>query len=96
MLRSVLSLAAAAGLASAVTIAEINGAKYQSALNGTTVTGVQGLVTAKNAQGVFLRSTEPDDDERTSESVFLFNAAVRSLVQVGDIVTLDATVEEYR
>lgn len=96
MLRSVLSLAAAAGLASAVTIAEINGAKYLSALNGTTVTGVKGLVTAKNAQGVFLRSTEPDDDERTSESVFLFNTAVRSQVQVGDIVTLDATVEEYR
>jgi predicted extracellular nuclease len=96
MLRSVLSLAAAAGLASAVTIAEINGNKYLSPLNGTTVADVKGLVTAKNAQGIFLRSTEPDDDERTSESVFVFNSAVRGQVNVGDVITLDAKVEDYR
>lgn len=96
MLRSILSVAAAAGLASAVTIAEINGDTFLSPLKGEKVSGIEGLVTAKNAQGVFLRSTEPDDDEKTSESVFLFNSAVRGQVEVGDIITLGATVEEYR
>ena len=96
MLRNVLPLVAAAGLASAVTIAEINGDTFLSPLNGTKVEDVKGLVTAKNAQGVFVRSTEPDDDDKTSESIFLFNRDVTSLVNVGDLVTFDATVEEYR
>lgn len=96
MLRNVLPLVAAAGLASAVTIAEINGDTFLSPLNGTKIEDVKGLVTAKNAQGVFVRSTEPDDDDKTSESIFLFNRDVTSLVNVGDLVTFDATVEEYR
>jgi predicted extracellular nuclease len=96
MLRNVLPLVVAAGLASAVTIAEINGDAFLSPLNGTKVEDVKGLVTAKNAQGVFVRSTEPDDDDKTSESIFLFNRNVTSLVKVGDLVTFDATVEEYR
>lgn len=95
MLRSILPLAAAS-VATAVSIAEINGNRFLSELNGTTVKGIEGLVTAKNAQGIFLRSNEPDDDERTSESIFLFNANIRGQVKVGDLITVDARVEEYR
>lgn len=91
-----LAWAAAVGSAAAVTIAEINGNRFLSPLQNTTVTDVRGLVTAIASNGIFLRSTEPDDDPATSEGLFVFGTAVRSQVAVGDIITLDGRVVEYR
>ena len=85
-----------AALVSAATIAEINGNRYISPLNGTLVTGVKGLVTAVGKSGIYLRSTEPDKDSRTSEGLYVFNSNVTKIVKVGDVVTLDGKVEEYR
>uniref|UniRef100_A0A8H7NEZ6 Endonuclease/exonuclease/phosphatase domain-containing protein n=1 Tax=Bionectria ochroleuca TaxID=29856 RepID=A0A8H7NEZ6_BIOOC len=96
MKTTVATLLAAAGSAAAVTISEINGNKFISPYNGTQVTGVEGLVTAIEKSGIFLRSTEPDQDDRTSEGIYVFNKAIRDKVTVGDVITLDGKVDEYR
>ncbi|KAH6696816.1 endonuclease/exonuclease/phosphatase family protein [Plectosphaerella plurivora] len=90
------TLLSALGLVSAATIAEINGNRFNTPLNGTAVTGVEGLVLAKGPNGIWIRSTNPDDDDRTSEAVYVFNRNVVSAVAVGDVVTLDGTVFMYR
>lgn len=90
------TLLSALGLVSAATIAEINGNRFNTPLNGTAVTGVEGLVLAKGPNGIWIRSTTPDDDDRTSEAVYVFNRNVVSAVAVGDVVTLDGTVFMYR
>lgn len=84
-------------LSAALTIAEINGNKYISAYNGQTVSDVTGLVTAKSSAGIYIRSTTPDDDDATSESIYVFSNTIGKSVNVGDIITLgSAKVSEYR
>ncbi|KAI4166606.1 MAG: hypothetical protein LQ343_007912 [Gyalolechia ehrenbergii] len=85
-----------APLASAVTVAEITGNKYLSPLSRSAFTNLTGLVTAKGPNGLWIRSTEPDDDDRTSESVYLFSRTVGANLTAGDIITLDGSVTEYR
>ncbi|KAH7312289.1 Endonuclease/exonuclease/phosphatase [Stachybotrys elegans] len=96
MLKVIAPLAVAAASVAAETIAQINGNTFLSPLRNQNVTGVVGLVTAKNNQGVFLRSTEPDEDPTTSEGLFVFGGTLRNNVQVGDIISIDGRVEEYR
>lgn len=83
-------------LASAVTVAEITGNRYLSPLNGSAFTNLTGLVTAKGPNGFWIRSTTPDKDERTSESVYVFNRTIGANLTVGDIITLDGSVTEFR
>ena len=90
------TLAAAVGSAAAVTIAEINGNTFVSPLVNTTVTGVEGLVTATSKYGVYLRSTTPDDDPATSEGLYVYGKTAVAKVAVGDIIKLDGFVAEYR
>lgn len=89
-------LVAAVGTAAAATIAEINGNKFISPFNGTEVKAVKGLVTAIESSGIFLRSTEPDDNPKTSEGIYVYNKSLRTQVAVGDIITIDGKVSEYR
>jgi hypothetical protein len=92
-----LTLAALQPLAAALTIAEINGNRFLSPYAEQVVTNVTGLVLARGRDGIWLRSTSPDDDLATSESIFVFgNAIVGSNVTVGDIIALDAKVTEWR
>lgn len=95
-MKSVATLLASAAVATAVTIAEINGNKFLSPYNGQNVTDVKGLVTAIGTNGIFLRSTEPDEDPATSEGLFVFSTPIRGQVKVGDIITLNGRVTEYR
>ncbi|KAH0365076.1 DNase I-like protein, partial [Aureobasidium melanogenum] len=83
-------------LASAETISEINGNKYLSPYNGKNVSNVDGLVTAKGPNGIWIRSTTPDKDDRTSESVYVFDRNFGKTIAVGDIIQLNGTVTEYR
>ncbi|KAF5013825.1 hypothetical protein FDECE_182 [Fusarium decemcellulare] len=83
-------------LVAALTISEINGDRYLSPYSGKNVTGVEGLVTAVGSSGFYLRSTKPDRNSATSEGLYVFGRTAVSKVAVGDIVTLDGLVEEYR
>ncbi|KAH0526568.1 hypothetical protein TsFJ059_009871 [Trichoderma semiorbis] len=94
--KSFVALAAVLGSAAAISIAEINGDRYISPFKDKTVTDIKGLVTATNSNGIFLRSTEPDENPATSEGLFVFNSAAAKTVKVGDIITLDGLVVEYR
>ncbi|KAF5509311.1 hypothetical protein CGCF413_v002351 [Colletotrichum fructicola] len=86
----------AAGAVSALTIAEINGNKFLSPYKDQTVTNVTGLVLAKGPSGIWIRSTEPDDDDATSEAVYVYGSSVGTNLTVGDVITLDGKVAEYR
>ncbi len=83
-------------LAAALTIAEINGNKYISPYSGQTITNVTGLITAKGPNGIWIRSTTPDADKATSESIYVFSSSVGAKLAVGDIISLDGKVAEYR
>jgi hypothetical protein len=85
-----------AQLVSAETISEINGNRYLSPYNGKNVTYVNGLVTAKGPNGIWIRSTTPDRDDRTSESAYVFDKNFGKNLTVGDIIQLNGTVSEYR
>ena len=91
------ALAALASGVGAVSIAKINGNRFLSPYNGKTVTGVKGLVTAVGKDGLYLRSTNPDNDKTTSEGLYVYikNAAEQEVV-VGDIITLGGKISEYR
>ncbi|KAK4097991.1 DNase I-like protein [Parathielavia hyrcaniae] len=89
-------LASLQSLAGALTIAEINGNKYISSYSGQAVTNVTGLLIAKGPYGVWIRSTSPDDDEATSEAIYVYGSSVGANLTVGDVVSLDGRVTEYR
>lgn len=91
-----LALASLQSLAAALTIAEINGNKFLSPYSGKSVTNVTGLVIAKGPSGIFIRSTTPDDDKATSESIYVYGTSVGANLAVGDVITLDGKVTEYR
>jgi predicted extracellular nuclease len=83
-------------LVTALSIAEINGNTFISPFSGQEVTNVTGLLIAKGPNGVWIRSTTPDDDETTSEAIYVFDSIVGATLTVGDIISLDGKVTEYR
>lgn len=85
-----------AGSATALTIAEINGNKYNSPYDGKTVQNVTGLVTATSDNGIYLRSLTPDSNPATGESLYVFNSDIVGSVSVGDVINLDGKVTKYR
>ncbi|KAK7180975.1 hypothetical protein DPSP01_012351 [Paraphaeosphaeria sporulosa] len=91
-------LAASVAVSTALTIAEINGNKFLSPYNGQTVANVTGIVTAKGPDGIWIRSTQPDRDARTSESLYVFGAkfATANNITVGDAISVGGKVSEYR
>ncbi|KAL8864841.1 MAG: hypothetical protein Q9174_007197, partial [Haloplaca sp. 1 TL-2023] len=82
--------------ASAITVADITGTKYLSPLSRSSFTNLTGLITAKGPNGLWIRSTNPDDNEQTSESVYVFSRTFGSNLTAGNIVTFDGNVTEYR
>lgn len=85
-----------AATASATTIAEINGSRFLSPLKDQTVSNVSGIITAKGPSGLWLRSTVPDRDERTSESLYVFSSTFGTNLAVGDAIVVGGKVLEYR
>ena len=80
----------------AVTIDEINGNRFLSPYKGQDISNIDGLVTAKSSSGFYLRSTSPDTDNRSSESIYVYDSEAISQVSVGDFISLSGTVSEYR
>lgn len=76
-------------------IHEIQGAAHLSPLNGQAVFGVPGIVTAKRANGFYLQDPNPDNDDATSEAIYVYTASTPT-VSVGDSVWVNGIVTEYR
>lgn len=76
-------------------IRDIQGTTHISPLNGTTVSGVKGIVTARRANGFFMQDAAPDNDPRTSEGVFVLAPSAPN-VAVGDSLNINGTVTEAR
>lgn len=78
-------------------IREIQGTAHLSKMNGVSVSGVEGIVTARRANGFFLQDPAADNDPRTSEGIFVLVPPSPALnVAVGDRVSVDGTVTEAR
>ncbi|MEH2068768.1 MAG: Ig-like domain-containing protein [Nostoc sp.] len=76
-------------------IHDIQGASQISPLNGKNVADVPGIVTVIKSNGFYLQDPNPDNDDRTSEAVFVFTSSAPT-VQVGDSVLVGGTVTEFR
>lgn len=76
-------------------IADIQGRSHVSPLVGKAVSGVPGIVTAVTANGFYLEDASPDDDDRTSDGIFVFTGNAPT-VAVGDRVEVGGTVSEFR
>lgn len=77
------------------TIQQIQGSHHISPLDGTAVNEVEGVVTTVSSTGLWIQSTSPDDDDATSEGLFVYTRT-RPSVEVGDTVSVDGYVDEYR
>nr|WP_205752871.1 endonuclease/exonuclease/phosphatase family protein [Cryptosporangium phraense] len=85
---------APAHAATATRIHDVQGAAHLSPLRGTAVS-VPGIVTAKASNGFYLQDPQPDRDARTSEAILVFTGSAPT-VAVGDAVTVEGTVSEFR
>ncbi|KAI1100283.1 DNase I-like protein [Jackrogersella minutella] len=83
---------------SAESIAEINGDRFLSPLNGLNVTNVTGVVTAKGPDGIWLRSVEPGSNQRVSDGLYVYGSALaqNTSISVGDVVVLGGKINDYR
>ncbi|KAI0884864.1 DNase I-like protein [Annulohypoxylon maeteangense] len=83
---------------SAQTIAQINGDRFLSALNGQSVSNVTGIVTAKGPDGIWIRSIKPGHDKRVSNGLYVYGSALakNTSISVGDVIVVDGKVSEYR
>ncbi|MCC5639939.1 cadherin-like domain-containing protein [Nostoc sp. CHAB 5844] len=76
-------------------IHDIQGTAHISSLNGQNVADVPGIVTAVRSNGFYLQDPNPDNDDRTSEGIFIFTSSAPT-VQVGDSVLVNGRVSEFR
>jgi len=79
----------------ALRIRDIQGASHISPLKGQQVSNVPGIVTATRGNGFYIQDASADDDEATSEAIFIFTSSAPS-VSVGDAVLVSGTVSEFR
>lgn len=89
------TIAGVAVAAEASSIADIQGAAHTSPLAGEQVSDIPGVVTAVSSKGLWIQSAQPDDDDATSDGVYVFTDA-EPAAKVGDAVTISGTVTEYR
>jgi hypothetical protein len=64
------------------------GAQHRSPYDGRRISGVEGIVTALTGGGFYLQDPIPDEDERTSEAIFV-SANAFGQVKVGDLVRVE-------
>ncbi|MFC9972357.1 endonuclease/exonuclease/phosphatase [Spirillospora sp. NPDC127200] len=76
-------------------IRDIQGAAHLSPLNGRDVARVPGVVTALSGNGFWMQDPRPDENDATSEGVFVFTRA-KPAVAVGDAVRVDGRISEFR
>ncbi|WP_307623006.1 lamin tail domain-containing protein [Streptomyces sp. V3I7] len=79
----------------ATRIRDIQGKGHVSPLNGSPVSAIPGVVTAKSGTGFWMQDPQPDADPATSEAVFVYTGSAPT-VTVADSVTVGGTVSEFR
>ncbi|MGI0483799.1 choice-of-anchor I family protein [Pantanalinema rosaneae CENA516] len=77
-----------------IRISDIQGSGHTSPLANQTVTQVPGIVTALESNGFYLQDPHPDNNEATSEGIFVFTSS-RPTVRVGDAVEVTGRVSEF-
>jgi len=82
-------------VAPSIKISEIQGAEHISPLVGQTVNNVAGIVTVVRSNGFYFQDPNPDNDDRTSEAIFVFTSSAPT-VSVGDSILVAGTVSEFR
>jgi uncharacterized protein len=75
-------------------IHDIQGRQHRSPYENRVVSGVPGVVTAASTQGIWVQDASPDNDNRTSEGIFLFSPSARP--PVGTAVTFSGQVQEFK
>ncbi|KAI0608681.1 extracellular nuclease [Pyrenophora tritici-repentis] len=80
----------------ALTIPSLNGPAYLSPYLNTTVKNITGIVTAKSADGIYIRSPISDNDIRTSDSIYVYSRTIGSNLTLGDTIVVGGKVTEYR
>ncbi|NSW51620.1 MAG: endonuclease/exonuclease/phosphatase family protein [Anaerolineae bacterium] len=75
-------------------ISEIQGASHISPYKGQDVKNVVGIVTTISGEGFYMQSPHPDDDDRTSEGIFVYNPGLQK-VKPGDAVIVQGQVIEH-
>jgi uncharacterized protein len=76
-------------------IHDVQGHAHLSPLLKQIVTDVPGVVTVVRSDGFYLQDPEPDQNDATSEAVFVYTIQAPA-VAVGDQVLVTGQVEEYR
>jgi uncharacterized protein len=75
-------------------IRDIQGIQHRSPYENRVVSGVPGVVTAASTNGIWVQDASPDNDNRTSEGIFLFSPSARP--PVGTAVTFSGQVQEFK
>ena len=76
-------------------INQIQGITHRSPMEGKTIAKVSGVVTALDGEGFYLQELTPDNDERTSEAIYV-DLATYVNIKRGDLVTIvDGWVREW-
>ncbi|MCP6762338.1 MAG: lamin tail domain-containing protein [Fischerella sp. CENA71] len=78
-----------------IRIHDIQGASHISPLVGQTVSNVPGIVTAVVSNGFYLQDPNPDNNDATSEGIFVFTSSAPTLT-VGASILVSGTVTEFR
>ncbi|EPE06755.1 endonuclease exonuclease phosphatase family protein [Ophiostoma piceae UAMH 11346] len=93
-----IALGAAAAVVQAQSINEINGKNFLSPYNNKAVSNVTGIVVAKSASGLFLRSPKISCDTRIGNGLYVYSSTLgkNTTIAVGDSLTLSGTVVDYR
>ncbi|MUG95831.1 hypothetical protein F7734_27120 [Scytonema sp. UIC 10036] len=82
-----------------IRIRDIQGTAHISPLNGQGVQNVAGIVTAIASNGFYIQDPSPDNNDATSEGIFVFTGSsspILSARTVGEAVLVTGTVSEFR
>ncbi len=77
-----------------IQIYEVQGEGHQSLLTRQAVEFLTGIVTVKRADGFYMQSIRPDENDLTSEGIFVFLNKPPKL-EIGDLISVNGTVSEF-
>lgn len=79
----------------ALTIGDIQGTEHLSSFAGSSVSGIDGIVTAVSTNGFWMQDVVADANPLTSDGIFVYTGG-RARPSVGDRILASGRVDEYR